>query len=134
MKKINVYEKNNTDLEVFNDNRGTIADVFYNHPINHVAVITSEPNVIRGNHYHKETTQHMLMTKGSLEYWYKDFGSDEPAKMYVAKVGDLVSTKPFEIHGLRICSEGNEFIVFSEGLRGGKDYESDTYRVESIIG
>ena len=134
MKKINVFEKNNTDLEVFNDNRGTIADVFYNHAINHVAIITSEPNVIRGNHYHKETTQHMLMTKGSLEYWYKDFGSDEPAKMYVAKVGDLVSTKPFEIHGLRICSEGNEFIVFSEGLRGGKDYESDTYRVESIIG
>lgn len=134
MKKINVYEKNNTDLEVFNDNRGTIADVFYNHALNHVAIITSEPNVIRGNHYHKETTQHMLMTKGSLEYWYKDFGSDEPAKMYVAKVGDLVSTKPFEIHGLRICSEGNEFIVFSEGLRGGKDYESDTYRVDSIIG
>ena len=134
MKKINIFENDNPDLEVFNDNRGTIADVFYNHALNHVAIITSEPNVIRGNHYHKETTQHMLMTKGSLEYWYKDFGSDEPAKMYVAKVGDLVSTKPFEIHGLRICSEGNEFIVFSEGLRGGKDYESDTYRVESIIG
>jgi len=134
MKKINIFENDNPDLEVFNDNRGTIADVFYNHALNHVAIITSEPNVIRGNHYHKETTQHMLMTKGSLEYWYKDFGSDEPAKMYVAKVGDLVSTKPFEIHGLRICSEGNEFIVFSEGLRGGKDYESDTYRVDSIIG
>ena len=134
MKKINIFENDNPDLEVFNDNRGTIADVFYNHALNHVAIINSEPNVIRGNHYHKETTQHMLMTKGSLEYWYKDFGSDEPAKMYVAKVGDLVSTKPFEIHGLRICSEGNEFIVFSEGLRGGKDYESDTYRVDSIIG
>jgi dTDP-4-dehydrorhamnose 3,5-epimerase-like enzyme len=134
MKKINIFENDNPDLEVFNDNRGTIADVFYNHALNHVAIITSEPNVIRGNHYHKETTQHMLMTKGSLEYWYKDFGSDEPAKMYVAKVGDLVTTKPFEIHGLRICSEGNEFIVFSEGLRGGKDYESDTYRVDSIIG
>lgn len=134
MKKINIFKNDNPDLEVFNDNRGTIADVFYNHALNHVAIITSEPNVIRGNHYHKETTQHMLITKGSLEYWYKDFGSDEPAKMYVAKVGDLVSTKPFEIHGLRICSEGNEFIVFSEGLRGGKDYESDTYRVDSIIG
>ena len=134
MKKINIFKNDNPDLEVFNDNRGTIADVFYNHALNHVAIIRSEPNVIRGNHYHKETTQHMLITKGSLEYWYKDFGSDEPAKMYVAKVGDLVSTKPFEIHGLRICSEGNEFIVFSEGLRGGKDYESDTYRVDSIIG
>ena len=134
MKLTNVFENNNPDLEVFNDSRGTIADVFYNQALNHVAIISSEPDVIRGNHYHKETTQHMLMTKGSLEYWYKDQGSNEPAKMYVAKVGDLVSTKPFEIHALRICSEGNEFIVFSEGLRGGKDYESDTYRVESIIG
>ena len=134
MKLTNVFENNNPDLEVFNDSRGTIADVFYNQALNHVAIISSEPDVIRGNHYHKETTQHMLMTKGSLEYWYKDQGSNEPAKMYVAKVGDLVTTKPFEIHALRICSEGNEFIVFSEGLRGGKDYESDTYRVESIIG
>tara|TARA_B110000971_G_C19969792_1_gene481979 strand:+ start:342 stop:746 length:405 start_codon:yes stop_codon:yes gene_type:complete len=134
MKLTNIFKNDNPDLEVFNDSRGTIADVFYNHALNHVAIISSEPDVIRGNHYHKETTQHMLMTKGSLEYWYKDVGSNEPAKMYVAKVGDLVTTKPFEIHGLRICSEGNEFIVFSEGLRGGKDYESDTYRVESIIG
>lgn len=134
MKKINIFENDNSDLEVFNDSRGTIADVFYNHALNHVAIITSEPNVIRGNHYHKETTQHMLIIKGSLEYWYKDYGSEEPAKMYVAKVGDLISTKPYEIHGLKICSEGNEFIVFSEGLRGGKDYESDTYRVDSIIG
>ena len=34
---------------------------------------------------------------------------------------------------LKIGSDGNEFIVFSEGLRGGKDYESDTYRVSNII-
>lgn len=134
MKKINILNNDDKNLEVFQDDRGIIADVFYNHDINHVAYISSEPNVIRGNHYHKETTQHILITKGSLEYWYKDFGSNEPSKMYLAKVGDLVSTKPYEIHALKITPEGNEFIVFSEGLRGGKDYESDTYRVDSIIG
>ena len=32
----------------------------------------------------------------------------------------------------KIGSDGNEFIVFSEGLKG-KDYESDTYRVSNII-
>ena len=92
MKKINIFENDNPDLEVFNDNRGTIADVFFNHALNHVAIITSEPNVIRGNHYHKETTQHMLMTKGSLEYWYKPVGSDELAQVVVANEGDLVSS------------------------------------------
>jgi len=133
MKKINLFNSTNAPLEVFSDARGIIADVFYEHNINHVAIISSNPNAIRGNHYHKETTQHMLMTKGSLEYWYKDLNSDEPAKMYLAVVGDLVSTPPYEIHALKITEEGNEFIVFSEGKRGGKDYESDTFRVESII-
>lgn len=134
MKVINVFNKGNENLEVHQDDRGIIADIFYNTNIEHVAIIKSEPNAIRGNHYHKETTQSMLMTKGSLEYWYKPVGSDEPAKMYLCKVGDLITTEPYEIHALRITDEGNEFIVFSEGKRGGMDYESDTYRVDSIIG
>ena len=122
-----------SELELHSDTGGTIVDIFYNKNINHVAYVKSQPNVIRGNHYHKETTQHMLMTKGSLEYWYKEVNSTEPAKMVVAKEGDIVSTVPNEIHALRIGPEGNEFIVFSEGKRGGKDYESDTFRVDNII-
>ena len=122
-----------TNLECHQDKRGTIIDLFFNENINHVAKITSEPNVIRGNHYHKETTQHMLMTKGSLEYWYKPVNSTDSPKMVVAKVGDIVSTGPYEIHALKIGPKGNEFIVFSEGLRGGKNYEEDTFRVNNII-
>lgn len=129
----NLYNSSNEPLEVHKDVRGLIADIFYNVNINHVAVVLSEPNVIRGNHYHKETTQHMFITKGSLEYWYKPVGSSEQPQMYLAKVGDLVTTKPYEIHTLKITDEGNEFIVFSEGKRGGRDYESDTFRVDSII-
>ena len=52
-----------------------------------------------------------------------------PAIMFVA----LVTTPPFEIHALKILENGNEFIVFSEGLRGGSDYEKDTFRVPNII-
>ena len=122
-----------TPLESHTDERGTIIDLFYNETIHHVARVTSKPASIRGNHYHKETTQHMLMTKGSLEYWYKPVDSDEPAQMVVAFVGDIVSTPPNEVHALRVGPEGNQFIVFSEGIRGGKDYESDTFRVENII-
>jgi len=134
MKVINVFNKKNDNLEIHKDDRGIIADVFYNTNIEHVAIIKSEPNTIRGNHYHKETTQSMLITKGSLEYWYKPFESDEPSKMYLCQVGDLITTDPYEIHALRITDEGNELIVFSMGNRCGMDYESDTYRVESIIG
>lgn len=132
MKTINIYNKNKI-LEVNTDDRGVIADVFYNTSINHVAYIKSLPNVIRGNHYHKQSTQHILITKGSLEYWYKKYNTDDIPQVFYAEVGDLITTEPFEIHALRIGKDGNEFIVFTEGKRGGADYEEDTFRVDPII-
>lgn len=133
MKIKNIWKNVEPPLESHADDRGIINDIFYNTNINHVAIIDSNPGAHRGNHYHKETTQHMLMTKGALEYWYKPVDSTEPAKMILAKEGDLVTTPPNEIHALVITDEGNQFIVFSEGKRGGKDYESDTYRTDNIV-
>ena len=133
MKKKNIWKYFESPLEMHTDDRGSITDIFYNSKIDHVAVISSEPNSIRGNHYHKETTQHILVTHGSLEYWYKPVFSELNASKIIANKGDLISTPPNEIHALKIGDEGNEFIVFSEGIRGGKDYESDTFRVPNII-
>lgn len=133
MKIKNIWKDVKEPLELHTDERGSIVDVFYNDDIEHVAVVDTEPNQLRGNHYHKKSTQHMLMTKGSLEYWYKPIDSEDDAKMVVAKVGDIVSTGPNEIHALVIREDGNQFIVFSEGVRGGMDYESDTFRVDSIV-
>ena len=133
MKIKNIWTNVEKPLELHSDNRGSIVDIFYNDKIEHVAIVNSEPNVLRGNHYHKQSTQHMLMTKGSLEYWWKPVGSDDPAKMVIAFVGDIVSTPPNEIHALVIREDGNQFVVFSEGVRGGMDYESDTFRVPSIV-
>jgi dTDP-4-dehydrorhamnose 3,5-epimerase-like enzyme len=134
MKKVNVFKDNIDGLERHTDDRGVIADVFYNTQIHHVAVVNTKPHSLRGNHYHKESTQHMLMTKGRMEYWYKPVGSTEPSQMVMVEVGDLVSTPPEEIHALRYLDDAeSEFIVFSEGPRGGADYESDTFRTDSIF-
>ena len=129
----NVWKDVQDPLGYFEDQRGKIADIFFKKNINHVAIIHSEPNVMRGNHYHKHSTQHMLITKGSLEYWHKPLDSDEPPKVVTLKVGDFVSTPPYELHTLIIRDDGNEFIVFSEGPRGGSDYESDTFRVPCFV-
>ena len=133
MKKKNVWKDIEEPLGYFEDNRGKISDIFYKKNINHVAIIHSEPNVMRGNHYHKSSTQHMLITKGSLEYWYKPILSQNPPKMIILNVGDFISTPPNEVHTLIIRESGNEFIVFSEGLRGGSAYEADTFRVPCIV-
>tara|TARA_R100000278_G_C5465656_1_gene162554 strand:+ start:666 stop:1073 length:408 start_codon:yes stop_codon:yes gene_type:complete len=132
MNKNNVWDTPKEPLEKHEDERGTIVDIFYKHNIDHVAIIQSVKGAIRGNHYHKKTTQHMLITKGSLEYWYKTLDSDEKSKHVLLQKGDLVSTPPNEIHALKIV-EDNEFIVFTEGLRGGKDYEQDTFRLAGSI-
>jgi|SRR3989344_8228077 len=115
------------------DSRGNISDIFYNHKIDHVAVINSKKGALRGDHYHKLTTQHMYMTKGSLKYFYKQVGEqNNKIKSVIVKQGEMVTTPPFEVHALDIL-ENNQFIVFSEGKRGGKDYESDTYRTKPTL-
>jgi len=115
------------------DNRGDIADIFYKHPVDHVAIINSKKGVFRGDHYHKLTTQHMYMTKGSLRYYYRKVreGNDK-VKSVIVKEGEMVTTPPNEVHALEIL-EDNQFIVFSEGKRGGIDYESDTFRVTPTL-
>ena len=71
MKKRNIYKEVKKPLELYKDKRGIILDIFYKKKISHVAIISSKPNTVRGNHYHKKSVQHMLITKGSLVYWYK---------------------------------------------------------------
>ena len=133
MNKRNIWKNIPDPLEIHKDQRGIIVDIFYDDRIDHVAVIKSKPHALRGDHFHKETTQIMLITKGSLEYWYKPWDSDEPAKYEILEEGDIVTTPPYEVHALRILEKGNESIVFTKGKRGGKDYESDTFRMELSI-
>ena len=116
----------------FEDDRGSISDLFYDENINHVANIRTFKNCIRGNHYHKKTTQHIYVYKGFLEYWYKELDSDSSAKKVIVNENQIVTTPPFEIHALKITNI-NFFIVFASGQRGGKDYESDTFRVKPIL-
>ena|SRR3990170_745894 len=110
------------------DARGSIADILYKVNINHVAIIeTHQSGVIRGNHYHKLSTQHIFMTKGSLRYWYQPVDKSQPIRSVLVKEYELVSTPPLEVHALEMI-ETSQFIVFSHGLRGGEDYEADTFR------
>lgn len=131
MKIINIHYDNISNLEVHTDSRGTIADIFYKANMNHACYITSVPNAIRGNHYHKFTTQYTFVVKGSMEYWYKT--SDGIVDMIIANEGDFITSPPNEIHTYKAGLDGCDVIAFTEGPRGGKDYESDTIRVESII-
>ena len=115
------------------DDRGTISDILYKTEINHAAVIeTHAGGVIRGNHYHKQSTQHIFMTRGSLRYWYQPHDKSEPVRSVLVEEYGLVSTPPYEVHALEMI-EASQFVVFSQGMRGGENYEEDTFRHTVIL-
>ncbi len=133
MIKRNIWNDVNPPLELHKDFRGKIVDVVYKNNINHIAVIVSNKGALRGNHYHKKSIQHILMIHGSMEYWFKPLNSKKPVQHVILKRGDIVTSPPNEIHALRILERNTEFIALTSGLRGGHDYESDTFRVPSIF-
>ncbi len=133
MKKFNVWKPEKSELQRFEDDRGIIADIFYKESINHVAILSSKKNSVRGNHYHKATTQHTMIIRGVMQYWYKSLEQDAKVSSITLFEGDIISSPPNQVHAL-LALEDYECLVFTEGVRGGEDYEKDTFRVlESII-
>lgn len=123
------------------DGRGSIADIFWKESFEHAAIIrtpTASPAhpTIRGNHFHKLSTQAIFIVEGALNYWYEGVNADGSWSGHVRAVhvprNGLVITPPLEVHALEII-EPTTFIAFSRGQRGGDDYESDTYRVDNIV-
>ena len=115
----------------FKDKRGYILDISYKEDFNHSTLISSNKNSVRANHYHKKTTQISFILKGSCFYFSKKLKQKKTKKIKLKK-HDYLITKPNEIHAYRFL-EKTEMLVFSKGLRGGKDYEKDTFRVQKKL-
>ena len=113
--------------ETFSDGRGVIRDLLEKETIDSVTMITSRPGAVRGNHYHKETWQWIYLLSGRLRYVTR-FSDGMIAESYLAE-GDMLLSEPLEVHAMEAVTECR-FLVFTRGPRGGRDYESDTYRVE----
>lgn len=109
------------------DDRGKIIDLVEKQNINAITFISFTQNAVRANHYHKNTTQWNYILKGKIKL-VTQFG-DGPIKELLLCAGDLVVTEPMEKHAL-VGIEDSEMLVFTEGPRGGKEYESDTFRLE----
>jgi quercetin dioxygenase-like cupin family protein len=114
----------------FEDNRGQILDILENEAIDSVTLINSKKGAIRGDHYHKETTQYVFILNGELEL-LTQFGEDALEKT-VLKKGDLAVTDPMEKHTMKALQD-SEFLVLTRGPRGGKNYENDTYKLEKSL-
>ncbi len=112
------------------DERGIIIDLVENQNINAITFISFKKGAVRANHYHKKTSQWNYITKGQIKL-VTQFGEGTINEKILQK-GDLVMTLPMEKHAL-VGMEDSEMLVFTEGPRGGKEYESDTFRLEKQL-
>ena len=114
----------------FQDHRGEIKDILAKERIDFVTTITCEPNSVRGNHFHKLTHQYNYILSGKVKLLTR-----VPGQKVVATVlnkGDLALTEPMEEHAI-VAIERSEVLVLTKGVRGGEDYEEDTYRLDSPL-
>tara|TARA_B110000967_G_C18540473_1_gene390345 strand:- start:72 stop:446 length:375 start_codon:yes stop_codon:yes gene_type:complete len=114
----------------YKDKRGLIADMLEGVNVNAITYITQKKNSIRGNHFHKKTIQWNYVLKGKLELYTKK--KNEKLKKTILSKGDFAVTVKNEFHAIKAI-QASEFLVFTQGPRGGKEYENDTFRLKDPL-
>ena len=113
---------------VFADERGEITDVL-NEKLNHVGVITTEAGAVRGNHYHKLSTQYSYVLSGSFEILLAPARNPQNIKKVILGPGELITIQPGIIHTFKARERTIMIDLISES-RAGTGYEEDTIRVK----
>jgi dTDP-4-dehydrorhamnose 3,5-epimerase-like enzyme len=111
---------------IHEDERGSITDIVEQVDFNGATIIESKLGAIRGNHFHKKTVQHIYVLSGKMRCLAQK--PDESVTQAIVEQGDLVSHDLLESHSFEAL-EDTLFLVLSSGLRTGRDYEKDTYRL-----
>ena len=115
---------------IYEDERGSITDIVEQVDFNGATIIRSKAGSVRGNHFHKKTIQYVYVLSGKMKCLAQK--PQQKVIMAIVEQGDLVSHDLLESHSFEAL-EDTLFLVLSSGLRTGKDYEKDTYRLESPL-
>ena len=94
--------------------------------INAITFITQKKGKVRGNHFHKKTIQWNYLIKGKIKLITKQ--KNRGVKEMILLKGDLVVASSNESHAIKAI-QYSEYLVFTQGPRGGKEYENDTFRL-----
>ena len=113
----------------FSDERGEIKDIIVGN-FNSATIVTFNTGSVRGNHFHKKTSQWNYILKGKVKY-FSQFKNEE-IKTTILSKGDLIKSSPNEKHAF-IGLKSSEVLVITKGPRSGKNFEDDTYRLKKKI-
>ncbi len=121
----------------FKDKRGIILDIFTKNPKDHCTLVSFNKNTVRGNHYHKKSIQYSFILEGSLTMCTCKVNKSGKfigkIKKKIVKKFDLIKHDAYVSHAFKSLNK-SKILAFADGVRGGKSYEKDTYRlVEKLI-
>lgn len=112
----------------YQDSRGTITDILVT-PEYAITQVTFTPNAVRGNHYHKETTQIDIITHGKLLCVRKE---GKIVYESILTKGDTITHLPGVPHAYKALDSA-ELVTTCIGPRKGEDYEIDTFKLETPL-
>ena len=116
--------------KAFEDDRGSITDILEDEIVEHVTLITTAKGAVRGNHVHHQTHQFVYIVSGALRYVTRDDAG--AVERGVVRAGDVLSTGPMDSHAVEAI-EDTTMVVMTRGPRGGREYESDTFRLQAPL-
>jgi dTDP-4-dehydrorhamnose 3,5-epimerase-like enzyme len=121
----------------FTDYRGEIKDIFTKEKYDHCSTVSFKKNAIRGNHFHKKSIQSSYILKGVFKVTSAKINKKtlKLNKIITKKIneGTFICHKEYEAHSYRCLSKNGLIIVFTKGVRGGINYEKDTFRLKNKI-
>jgi len=110
------------------DERGIISDLL-NEKINHVGIISTEMEAIRGDHYHKSSIQYSYILSGKFEVLIANANNPNNFKKIILSAGELITIPPNVIHTFKAIERAVMVDMISIS-REGKGYENDVVRVK----
>ena len=118
----------------FKDDRGEIIDIFVKSPKDHCSIITSKKGAVRGNHFHKKSTQYSFVVNGRFKLYRAKVDEEgnlkEKIKIDILEKNELIEHPPYEAHTLIADTDEATLLAFACGTRGGNFYEKDTFRLK----
>jgi dTDP-4-dehydrorhamnose 3,5-epimerase len=116
----------------FVDERGSILDLLGNEQINHIGMLLSKKDSIRGKHYHKKQKQYTLVLNGKIRIVTKDLSKkNSMIESFQLNKMEMALFPTFCYHSLEAI-EDSECLIFTSKGREGDSYEEDTFRINDI--
>lgn len=97
------------------DERGGMVGVFRGYKWEEINYVESIKGSVRGNHYHKETTEGFFVIDGRIKVTLVDIAKDFK-KTFVAKKGDIILINPNMVHTFELLENSKWINMLSKPL------------------